>query len=139
MLTLHALVRGAITSVNPDQSVIILQSDGFDVADYEQRPKWKEAVSVKAQCQPVADKTIQLLNQQRQNSIWWDFYLEGDWNSLMRSKEKSGDLLYWNGFEWQVDQVLEAWAPTVGWTKLRCIQVRQSETPELGSTEPPRE
>ena len=138
MLNLHQLARGAINSINPDQPVVILQSDGFEVSGYEQRPKWKPAVSVMAQCQPVADKTIQLLNQQRENSIWQDFYLAGDWSGLMRPKELGGDLLYWNGFEWQIDQVLEAWAPTVGWTKVRCVQVRKCSPPEVGAVEPPR-
>lgn len=138
MLNLHQMVRSIINSVNPDQPVIILQSDKFEVVDYEQKPKWKPAVMVMAQAQPVSDKTIQLLNQQRQNSIWWDFYLAGDWNGLSRAKEQSGDLLYWRGFEWEVDQILEAWDPTVGWTKLRCVQVRETTPPAIGDTEPPK-
>ena len=138
MLNLHSMVRGAINAVNPDQPVAILQSDGFEVVNFEQRPRWKPAIIVMAQAQPVADKTIQLLNQQRQNSIWWDFYLPGNWNGLRRPDEKGGDLLYWNGFEWQVDQILEAWAPTVGWTKLRCVQIRLSPMPEAGAKKPPQ-
>lgn len=138
MLNLHQLVRGAINSVNPDQPVVILQSAGFAVVDYEQTPVWKPVVTVMAQAQPVADKTIQLLQQQRQNSIWWDFYLAGEWNSLRRSTEQGGDLLYWNGFEWNVDQLLEAWVPSVGWTKIRCVQIRQCEAPEEGAIAPPK-
>lgn len=111
MLNLHSMARGAINAVNPDQPVAILQSDGFEIVDYEQKPRWKPAIIVMAQAQPVADKTVQLLKQQRQNSIWRDFYLPGNWNGLRRPDEKGGDLLYWNGFEWQVDQILEAWAP----------------------------
>ena len=133
MLNLRQLVRAAINSVNPDQPVVILRSDGFEIVDYEQRPKWLPARVVMAQSQPVADKTLQLLIQQRQNTIWRDFYLDGDWNSLRRATESGGDLVYWDGFEWAVDQVLEAWSPTVGWTKIRCVQIRRCDPPEDGA------
>ena len=74
MLNLHALIRPIITSVNPDQSVVILISAGFTVnAQYEQVPAWAPAVEVMAQPQPVADKTLQFLVQQRQDTIWHDF------------------------------------------------------------------
>lgn len=137
-LNLHALVRPLITAVNPDQTVVVLQSAGFEIADYAQRPVWKAAVAAQAQPQPVPDKALQFLVQQRQNSLWQDFYLEGEWNGLRRAKEQGGDLLYWDGFEWQVDQVLERWSPTVGWTKVRCVQLRACPPPEIGATAPPR-
>jgi len=92
---------------------------------------------VPAQPQPVPDKTLQLLVQQRDNSIWHDFYLSGNWSGLVRAKEQGGDLVYWNGFEWLVDQVLEAWNPTAGWTKIRCIQQRATMPPAIGDTTPP--
>lgn len=136
-INLHALVRPLIAAINPDQPVIILQSAGFAVVDFEQKPVWSPAVPVMAQPQPVPDKVLQFLAQQRGNSIWHDFYLSGEWNGLRRATEQGGDLLYWNGFEWQVDQVLEAWAPTVGWTKVRCVQVRACEPPDAGATQPP--
>lgn len=136
-LNLHALVRPLITLVNPDVTVIILQSAGFEVVDYEQRPIWRPAVKVQAQAQPVPDKTLQFLVQQRQNSIWHDFYLEGEWNGLRRAREQGGDLIYWEGFEWQVDQVLERWSAGSGWTKVRCVQLRACGAPEPGAAEPP--
>lgn len=136
-MNLHAIVRPLINLVNEDVTVVILQSAGFAVVDYVQRPVWKPAVAVKAQAQPVADKTLQFLVQQRQNTIWHDFYLEGEWNGLRRAKEQGGDLLYWDGFEWQVDQVLERWSTGSGWTKVRCVQLRATPAPEPGATEPP--
>lgn len=134
-LNLHALARPFVTMVNPEVTVIILESAGFAVVDYEQRPAWRPAVAVQAQAQPVADKTLQFLVQQRQNTIWHDFYLPGEWHGLNRAQGKGGDLLYWAGFEWQVDQVLERWP---GWCKVRCVQLRAAEPPEIGATEPPQ-
>ena len=57
-MNLHAIVRNAITAVNPDQTVILLASAGqAQGEDYTQRPLWHPAVSVPAQVQPVPDKT----------------------------------------------------------------------------------
>ena len=138
-MNLHELVRARISIVNPFESVVILVSTGFTItAQYEQVPAWAPAVEVMAQPQPVADKTLQFLVQQRQNTIWHDFYLSGDWSALDRPAEQGGDLLYWDGAEWQVDQVLERWNPTAGWTKIRCVKLRETAPPEVGATEPPK-
>ena len=72
-MNLHELVRPLIGIVNPFQSVVILVSTGFTInAQYEQVPAGAHAVEVMAQPQPVADKTLQFLVQQRQNTIWHD-------------------------------------------------------------------
>ena len=137
-INLHALVRPMIAAVNPDQPVFILACVGQDVdGKYDPQPVYLPAVMVPAQPQPVPDKTLQLLVQQRDNSIWHDFYLSGNWSGLVRAKEQGGDLVYWNGFEWLVDQVLEAWNPTAGWTKIRCIQQRAVAPPAIGDTTAP--
>lgn len=136
-MNLHALVRGAITAVNPDQTVILLQSAGQAVSDYQQKPVWQPACAVKAQVQPTPDKALQWLLQTRQDSIWRDCYLYGPVRGLERATARGGDMLYFEGFEWQVDQVLEAWSATAGWTKVRVVQVRACEPPEEGATERP--
>ena len=122
-MNLHELVRPLVGIVNPFQPIVILVSVGFTVnAQYEQVP----------------DKALQFLAQQRQNTIWHDFYLSGDWSALDRPAEQGGDLVYWDGAEWQVDQVLERWNPTAGWTKIRCVKLRETAPPEIGATEPPK-
>lgn len=136
-MNLHALVRGAITAVNPDQTVILLQSAGQVVENYQQRPAWAPAVKVKAQVQPTPDKALQWLLQTRQDSIWRDCYLYGPVRGLERATARGGDMLYFEGYEWQVDQVLEAWSATAGWTKVRVVQVRACEPPDEGATERP--
>lgn len=137
MMNLHRLVRSYISTVNMDELVVVLVSNGFDIVDFEQKPIWKPAVMVLAQIQPVPDEALQMLNQQREASVWRDMYLDGDWRGIERSKETSGALIYWDGYEWEVDQILEGWGPTAGWTKLRVVQVRACDPPEIGATEPP--
>lgn len=139
-MNLHAIVRNAITTVNPDQTVILLTSDGQrQGSDYMPVALWRPAVSVPAQLQPVPDKALQWLLQTRQNTIWRDCYLYGPVTGLERATESGGDMLYFEGYEWQVDQVLEAWNATAGWVKIRCVQVRATIPPEIGATERPGE
>ena len=130
-MNLHAIVRNAITAVNPDQTVILLASAGqAQGEDYTQRPLWHP---------PVPDKALQWLIQARRNGIWRDCYLYGPVTGLERATAQGGDMLYFEGFEWQVDQVIEAWNATAGWMKIRCIQVRATIPPETGATERPGE
>lgn len=136
-MNLHGIVRNAITSVNPDQTVMLLQATGQQVVSYQQQPLFAPAVAVKAQVQPVNDKALQWLLQSRQNSIWRDCYLYGAVTGLERATARGGDFLYFEGYEWQVDQVLEAWNETAGWTKVRVIQVRECAAPEAGATARP--
>lgn len=139
-MNLHSLVRSAITSVNPDQTVILLASAGQEQGeDYTPRPLWHPARAVPAQVQPVPDKTLQWLLQSRQGSTWRDCYLYGSVKGLERATAQGGDLLYFEGYEWQVDQVLEAWDATAGWSKVRCIQVRATDPPDVDATERPGE
>lgn len=136
-MNLHDIVRSSITAVNPDQTVILLQSAGQTVSDYQQKPVWQPACAVKAQVQPTPDKALQWLVQTRQDSIWRDCYLYGPVRGLERATARGGDMLYFEGFEWQVGQVLEAWNKTAGWTKVRVVQVRACDPPEEGATERP--
>lgn len=139
-MNLHGMVRGLVTTVNPHQTVILLASAGQARGEeYTPRALWTPAVSVPAQVQPVPDKALQWLLQTRQNSIWRDCYLYGPVEGLERATAQGGDMLYFEGFEWQADQVLEAWNATAGWTKVRCIQIRATPPPETGATERPGE
>ena len=139
-LNLHKLVRSAVTSVNPDQCVVVLRSAGQTISEsFLQEPLYFPAVSTMAQPQPVPDSALQFLVQERQNTVWHDFYLDGDWNALLREAEKGGDLLYWDGAEWLVEQVVERWNPTAGWTKVRCTRQRETPPPETGATTPPQD
>ena len=106
MLNLHAMVRGMINAVNPDQAVILLASAGQSVdANYTQRPVWKPAAAVTAQIQPTPDSALQWLLQTRQNGVWRDCYLYGEVSGPERAQAKGGDMLYFVCYECQVDQV----------------------------------
>ena len=137
-MNLHALTRTVITAVHPDRQVRVLGSAGQTIGpDYVQRPVWRPCVEVAAQVQPVPDKTLQWLLQTRGNSIWRDVYVYGALYGLDRARERGGDLLYFDGYEWQVDQVLEDFAPGAGWTKVRVIRLRFCPPPDVDAIQPP--
>lgn len=137
-MNLHALTRQVITSVHPDRKVRVLRSAGQTIGpDYVQRPVWQPCVEMSAQVQPVPDKTLQWLLQARSSSVWRDVYAYGALYGLDRTTERGGDLLYFDDYEWQVDQVLEDFAPGAGWTKVRVIRLRVCPLPAVGDSQPP--
>lgn len=136
-MNLHDMVRTAITGVNPDQTIMLLQSAGQKVVNYSQVAIYEPAVEVRAQVQPVSDKALTWLQFSRQSTSWRDCYLYGRVSGLERATAKGGDFLYFEGYEWEVDQVLEAWDATADWTKVRVVLIRQCEPPEAGATERP--
>lgn len=131
-MNLHNLVRGAISAVNPDVTVVILRSNGFveDEAG-QQVPQYLPPVSVTAQIQPLNSEERQSVERLNQSRVYRNAYLNGDWSGLKRSTEQGGDLVYWNGYEWWIDDVPEAWNPTAGWTCVRLVQQRLAEPPEV--------
>lgn len=134
-MNLHRLVRGVIPLVNPDQEVVILRSTGYTVDDTgRQTPQYAEPVTVRAQVQPVPETVLQHVEGYNQNSIYRNMYLLGDWTGLSRATGQGGDLVYWDGFAWLVDQVPEAWDPTAGWTLIRVVRQRLEAQPLGGIT-----
>lgn len=139
-INLHNVVRGAITTVYPDDAVVVLTPAGYTVgADYAQTPTYAPAIRVLAQSQPVNERAVTLLRQTRENTIWRDFYIYGPPPGFSRADGWGGALLYWAGYEWLVDQVLEDYASGGGvdWSKLRAVRQRRVEPPELGTSSPP--
>lgn len=131
-MNLYALVRAAIRTVNPDSTVIVRQSSGYSVdAGYNQVPDYLPPVAVQAQVQPVPETLLQHVQNVNENSLYRHMYLSGNWSALARAEGKGGDLVYWNGFEWLVEQVVEAWNPTAGWTLVRVVQQQSAPAPLL--------
>ncbi len=130
-MNLNKLVRSAISSVNPDVTVTILRSAGFieDEAG-NQIPQYLPPVSTIAQIQPINSEERQVAERLNQSRIYRNAYLNGNWTGLQRSTESGGDLIYWDGFEWWIDDVPEAWNPTAGWTCVRIIQQKVADPPK---------
>jgi hypothetical protein len=119
-LNLHALVRGAINSVNPDVLVVVLKSTGWTVAaDGEQVPAYAAPVSIMAQVQPLTSHQLKQVDNLNQSSTYRNFYLQGDFSGLERATGKGGDVIQHDGKLWFVDSQPETWA--TGWTLVRGV------------------
>lgn len=130
-MNIRKIANAYTRRVNKNVTVIIRCSNGF-VEDESGRqiPQYLPPVSVLAQIQPVNSEERQSVERLNQSRIYRHVYLNGDWRGLQRSTEKGGDLLYWDGYEWWIDDVPESWSATSGWTLVRIIQKRLAEPPE---------
>lgn len=127
-MNLHQLVRRAISSINPDQTVTIKKFIGYDNSGVYAIPSYEE-VQTTAQIQPIRSSDIQHINNFNTSSVYKNMYLNGDWNGLNRAVGSGGDLVVWNNQTWYVVAVDENFSPTAGWTKITvCLQIDEGAT-----------
>lgn len=143
MLNLHATVRSAIQSVNPDVAAVYYESTGYEAnAAGQQIPQYADAFLVQIQVQPPSGKDLrhmEFLNIQGTTRV---AYVYSNPSSISRLRVKGGDILEFSGFaggavdRWLVTRVDERWnvgtnnidsgelpvtppgQPTSGWSKL---------------------
>lgn len=121
MINLHNIVRGAINSINPDQSVILKINKGsVHQPGGILEPEFEEIETI-AQVQPIKSSEIQFINNYVAGATYNNFYFNGSVNGINRRKLTGGDIIVYNGFEWYVDSQEEDW-DTVGWSKVRAVQ-----------------
>ena len=120
-LNLHAEVRAAIQTVNPDIAVSWSKSTGSttDTAG-AQTPTYAAAATIRAQVQPVAGDDLRQIEYLNMQGIFRTVYAFGDIEGIARPDLKGGDLLQFpfNGTQrnWKVVHVLETWNPdAAGW------------------------
>lgn len=127
MINLHNIVRGAINSINPDQSVILKINKG---AVHQPggilEPEFEEIETI-AQVQPIKSSEIQFINNYVAGATYKNFYFNGSVSGINRRKLTGGDIIVYNGFEWYVDSQEEDW-DIVGWSKVRAVQQLPKET-----------
>lgn len=124
-LNLHAIVRGAITAVNPDSLGVIRRSTGYGkAADFSQVPTYAADVpDVAMQIQPLTARDLKTLDALNITDIDLACYVNGEVTGVDRKSGKGGDLIQVQGSWYLVTAVLEAWNPTAGWTK--CALTKQ--------------
>jgi hypothetical protein len=121
-MNLHAIVVGAISAINPIMTVSIQRSTGYTTGpDGDRIPTYAAPVSAQAQIQSLQyNDMVQIdgLNIQGERRA---IYLNGNWEGLVRSDQKGGDLVTLpDGTVWLVALVLENWADRDGWVKI-CV------------------
>ena len=131
-MNLHAIVRGIIPAVNPDESVVWYRSTGQQASGYgEIEPTYADPVTVAAQVQSEGDEALFHADRAGDNSIVRKFYLMASPATrpagIVRVDARNGDYLQReDGTWWLVVAVLEDFSFKSGWTCVRGVQQNTS-------------
>lgn len=127
-LNLHDIVRGAITTVNPDVLGLWRESSGASVgSDYRQSPSYSYHPDVRMQVQALSGKELQHPALISEQGVKRGVYMYGTVQGVSKPQAKGGDILQFpmvdNGpaLVWLVVTELEQWNPAGAWTKVAVV------------------
>jgi len=124
-MNLHNIVGGVIASVNPWITVAISPSTGYTTNDDGTRvPTYGATVYMSGQLQSLTYQDLMQTQGLNIQGTRRALYLNGSWPGVVRADGVGGDLITLpDSTVWIVNQVLEDWHYTSGWTKL-CITLQ---------------
>jgi hypothetical protein len=115
-MNLHGIVRGAITTVNPDIVAAWSASNGNTVgADFSQTPGYAAPVNIKIQSQALSGKDLRHAEFLNLQGVLRTVYMYGNKQGIFRPEQLGGDLLAFplvpNGpvLNWKIVEVGETW------------------------------
>lgn len=132
-INLHHVVRGAITTVHPDETILWYQNKGATNISGIVKPSYAEPLSLVAQVQSESDASLMHANRADMNTETVKIYLYWDAQTnplnLDRFTAKGGDIFKRaDGTFWLVTALTDNFAD-VGWVS--CRAVRQVNPPEV--------
>lgn len=117
-MNLHGIVRGAITSVNPDMTGIWRQSAGATIATGGRTsPNYIDHEDMRFQVQALSGRDLQHANFLSMQGVKRSVYMFSDAQGVNRPNAEGGDLLIFPEHVggpprvWLVAQVFETWTP----------------------------
>jgi hypothetical protein len=127
-LNLHGIVRGAINTVNPDQTGVWRESSGSttDAAGMT-TPTYTNHANVGMQVQAASWKDLQHKDWLSMQGVKRSVYLFGTVEGINKPQAKGGDILQFpketggQVFNWLVTVVFEEWAPAGTWSKVGVV------------------
>ena len=132
-INLHHVVRTAITTVHPDETLLWYQNQGAANVGGILQPSYAEPLSLVAQVQSESDASLMHANRADMNTETIKVYLYWDAQTnplnLDRFTAKGGDIFKRaDGTFWLVTALTDNFAD-VGWVS--CRAVRQVNPPEV--------
>lgn len=132
-INLHHVVRTAITTVHPDETILWYQNKGATNVGGILKPSYAEPISLVAQVQSESDASLMHANRADMNTETVKIYLYWDAQTnplnLDRFTAKGGDIFKRaDGTFWLVTALTDNFAD-VGWVS--CRAVRQVNPPEV--------
>ena len=109
-MNLHAIVSGAIGTINPQIPVTIRVSTGAtEDASGRSVPTYAVPIIVNGQRQDLSGSDIYRMQGQNIQGVICKLYLTGNFEGLFRVMGKGGDLLSFGGQVYLVAKVIERW------------------------------
>jgi hypothetical protein len=110
-MNLAAVANGAITTINPNTTVVVSISTGYTKnADFRRTPTYIN-YTFQAQIQPLTGRDLRQVEGLNLQGTLRAIYLYGDIEGVIRYLEKGGDIITDElNRQWLVNQVLETWA-----------------------------
>lgn len=121
-MNLHAIVRSAITSVNPDISATLRRYQG-EVMGVGRKPvpQYSPDETVTLQLQPLTKGDMEHVDGLNIEGLFKSIHINGNFYSVNRTMQKGGDIFIIDGQTWLVIEPIELWAD---WSRLLvCLQV----------------
>ena len=114
-MNLHNLVRGAVSSVNPDIPATLLRSNGYTTnAAGKQVPAFLTFTG-QIQVQGVSGKDLEHTDNLNIQGVLRTVYLLGNWAGVVRANQTGGDIMKFpqqpgaTPSDWRVVAIKEQW------------------------------
>jgi hypothetical protein len=121
-MNLHGIVSGAIATVNPFENASMQVSKGYTTNPDGSRVPLYDVVTGSVQVQALTFKDLQQVDGLNQNGAARGIYFYGDFNGVLRARNKGGDIVNLSGGpnagNWLIVHVLETWPD---WCKCACV------------------
>lgn len=115
-MNLHGIVRGAITTVNPDVMCPYYKSSGYGQdATFAQVPQYTVVDPVPCQIQGLSARDLQHQDLVNMEGVKRSVHMNGNTQGVVRADQKGGDILAFAQVPggtlqyWKVVAVLETW------------------------------
>ena len=127
-MNLHNLASSAISAVNPMTAIRVYPNIGYDVAaDFTQDPRYGMPYDLFAQVQEFTSTDLRKLDGLNIQGARFAVFISGEWNGVVRTAGKGGDILQFRGQTWLVVAVLTQYP---GWSKLAVVLQNEWKAPE---------
>ena len=136
-INLHNVVRGAITSIHPDQNCTLYQSIGQRNVKGKVTPVYAEPKNVKANFQPLDTNTLKHLEALNDTAASEQVFLYSDESCPIAGQKRlpvtrTGDILNVENQWWLITSVIEDWVQD-GWCNVGVH--KQVNPPDFSASE----
>lgn len=121
-MNLHAIVRSAINSVNPDITATLRRYQGETIGSGRKPvPSYYPDENVTLQLQPLTKGDMMHVDGLNIEGLFKSIHINGALYSVNRTLKKGGDMFIIDGQTWLVIEPIELW--NTGWCRLLvCLQ-----------------